>query len=136
SIKGSDVRAIRASSITVASSCCINRLKVAVACGVVPVETGGLHRGHRREDNPVPSRGNQSGRTNEVRRKELSPTTGARGSRQGRKLTSYAHSRRRPRKESAWPIASPKTRPFFRPPPRYRQPVHRAGRHACNLALT
>ena len=46
--------------ITVASSFCINRLKVAVACGAVPVEAGGPHRGHQREDNPVPSRGNES----------------------------------------------------------------------------
>ena len=46
--------------ITVASSCCINRSKVAVACGLVPMEAEGLHRGHRREDNPVPSRGNES----------------------------------------------------------------------------
>ncbi len=61
--------------------------------GLSEQETEGLHRGHRRTDNPVPSQGDKSleGRTKYDGR-NYHPTNGTAPSRQRRKRTRYARS--------------------------------------------
>ena len=91
--------------------------------GLSEKETEGLHRGHRRTDNPAPNRGDKSleGRT-KYDGKNYHPRKGDAASRQRRKRVRYARFLKETTEGKARPRPSPKTRPFSIPFPARGEP--------------